>query len=49
MTRLWVRILVEKIKYLIFSFIHSGVEAKRGVVFRYSSGNAAEFGGKWEV
>ena len=37
-----------EIKYLfIFSFLHSDVEAKRGVEFRHLM--PPEFGGKWET
>ena len=38
--RLWVRFLLEEMKYLfkfILPFLRSGVEAERGVVFRHST------------
>ena len=44
--RLWVRFSIEKMKYLIFSFLHSeternfGNEAERGVEFRQPTRNA---------
>ena len=38
---LWVRFLREQMKYLIFSFLRTGVEAKRGVKFRHSTHNAS--------
>ena len=41
--RLWVRFPLQKNKYLIFSFHGSGVEAKRGVEFRYSTRNLQNF------
>ena len=34
--RLWVRFSTDEIKYLIFLFLRSGVEAKHGVEFRHS-------------
>ena len=37
------------IKYLIFSFLRSGVEAKRGVELCHLTRNASKFGGKWGV
>ena len=37
MGRLWVRIALGRIMYLIFSFTRSGKEAKRGDEFRHSS------------
>ena len=33
----WVRLPLEEMKYLIFSFLGSGVEAKPSVEFRHSS------------
>ena len=47
---LWVRFLLEEIKYLltfIFSFIRSGVAAKRGVEFRHSTRDASRT--QWKV
>ena len=41
---LWIRSPLEEVKYLItfiFSFLRSGVEAKRGVEFRHSARNAS--------
>ena len=40
--KLWIRILLEEMKYLVFSFSRSGNEAryKRGVVSRHSTRNA---------
>ena len=40
--RLWVRIPLEEIQYLIFSFLRYKVEAKRGVKFRPSTRNASK-------
>ena len=40
--RIWVRSPLEEMKYFIYSVLHSGVEAKRGVYFRH-------FDGKWET
>ena len=37
--RLWVRFSVEEMNYLIFLFLRSGIEAKRGGVFRRSTRN----------
>ena len=34
---LWARFLLEGLKYLMFSFLRSGNEAKRGVEFRRSA------------
>ena len=36
---LWVPILLAEMKYFIFSFIRSGVQAKGGVEFRHSTRN----------
>ena len=38
--RTWVRFPLEEIKYLIFLFLRSGVEAKNGVVFHHSTRSA---------
>ena len=41
--RLWVRFPLDEMKHLfkfIFSFLRSGVEAKRGIEFRHSTRNA---------
>ena len=38
-----------EMKYLIFSFLPSGAEAKRGVVFRHSTVMPPEFGEKWRA
>ena len=53
---LWVRSPLEEVKYLftfIFSFLRSGVEAKRGVEFHLSTVNTQYLylglGGKWET
>ena len=35
--KLWVRFSLKEMKYLIFSFPHSGDEAKRGVEYRHST------------
>ena len=43
--RLSVRLPLEVLKYLIFLFLHSGVEAKRGYKFRHSM--PLEFGEKF--
>ena len=40
--RLWVRFLLEEMKYFIFSFLRSSVEVKRGVEFHHSTRNAAK-------
>ena len=37
-----------QIKYLISSFLRSGVEVKREVEFRHSHAVSLEFGGKWQ-
>lgn len=34
--RLWFRLPLQKMKYLVLSFLRSGVEAERGVEFRQS-------------
>ena len=36
-----VRLLLDKMKYLIFSFLRSGIEARRGVYFHHSTQNAS--------
>ena len=46
---LWVRFLLEEIKYLTFLFPRCGNMAKRCVEFRHSYSMPAEFGGKWET
>ena len=38
---LWVRFPLKRIKYLIFSFPHPGIEAKRGVKFCHSLRNTS--------
>ena len=42
--RFWVRFPLEETKYLILSFIRSGVEAKRAVKFRHSHAMPRKFG-----
>ena len=44
---LWVRCPLQEIKYLIFSILRFGIEAKRGVKFRHSTRNSSKIGGKW--
>ena len=39
--RFWVRFPLEEMKYFIFSFLYSGVEAKAGVEFCHSTRNAS--------
>ena len=39
--KLWIQFPLGKIKYLLFSFLRSGVEVKRGVESRHSSRNAS--------
>ena len=41
---LWVRFSLEEMEYFKFLFLHSSVEAKRGVEFRHSTRNASEGG-----
>ena len=43
--KLWVRFPFEEVKYLIFSFLCSGVEVKRSEEFHHSM--PPEFGRKW--
>ena len=49
---LWVRSPLEEMKYLlkfIFPFLRSGVEAKRGVEFCHSTGNASRIPSAYPV
>ena len=47
--RLWIRVPLEELKYLIFCVLLSGFEAKRGVEFRHSKRSAPELSGKCEA
>ena len=39
--KLWIRFPLEEMKYLLFSFIGSSVEAHNGIKFRHSTRNAS--------
>ena len=43
---LWILFSLEEMKYLIFSFLRSRVEASRGVKFRFSSHNESRISEK---
>ena len=45
--RFWVRYLLEEMKYLIFSFLRSSVEAKRGSSFTGRHVMSPKFGAEW--